>query len=255
MAPSDASGEPSGAADACAHRPERAPVRAATQATTVSTPWAIGSLIAVNLLPLAGVLFLGWSTFDLMVLYWFENGIVGLFALLKILLTRGSDGDGGAVGAGLGRLFLAGFFVLHYGAFWTVHGFFVMVLFGGGPMAAGAGFGPMAGPAWFFYGGFGIAGAVLRGGLFLAALGLLVSHAVSFVGNVLQRGEDLDRPPKELMAQPYGRVMVLHVTLVLGAFLMLGLGEPVLGLALFVLLKTGVDLAAHLRSHEPRPAA
>ncbi len=121
--------------------------------------------------------------------------------------------------------------------------------------AGGAGFGPMAGPTCFFFGGLGMAGAVLRGGLFLAALGWLVSHAVSFVGNVLQRGEDLDRPPKELMAQPYGRVMVLHVKLVLGAFLMLGLGEPVLGLALFVLLKTGVDLAAHLRSHEPRPAA
>ena len=228
---------------------------AARGATTVSTPWAIGSLIGVNLVPLAGVLFLGWSTFDLMVLYWFENGIVGLFALLKILLTRGRDGDAVGVGAAFERLSVAGFFMLHYGAFWTVHGFFVVALFGGGPGASGAAFAPMAGPAWFFFGGLGIAGAVLRGGLLLAAMGLLVSHAVSFIGNVLTRGEDLDRPPKELMARPYGRVVVLHVTLVLGAGLMLGLGEPVLGLALFVLLKTGVDLAAHLRSHEPRPAA
>lgn len=224
-------------------------------APRVSTPWAIGALIAVNLVPLVGVLFFGWSTFDLMLLYWFENGVVGFFALLKILLTRGSDGAIGALGAGLERIVLAGFFMVHYGVFWTVHGFFVMLLFGGGPMAGGAGFGPMAGPPWFLVGGFGMAGAVLSGGLFVATLGLFVSHAVSFVGNVLQRGEDLDRSPKELMAQPYGRVMVLHVTLVLGAFLMLGLGEPLLGLVLFVLLKTGVDLVAHLRSHEPRPAA
>jgi hypothetical protein len=228
---------------------------AARGATTVSTPWAIGSLIGVNLVPLAGVLFLGWSTFDLMVLYWFENGIVGLFALLKILLTRGRDGDAVSVGAAFERLFVAGFFMLHYGAFWTVHGLFVVALFGGGAGASGAAFAPMAGPAWFFFGGLGIAGAVLRGGLLLAAMGLLVSHAVSFIGNVLTRGEDLDRPPKELMARPYGRVAVLHVTLVLGAGLMLGLGEPVIGLALFVLLKTVVDLRAHVRSHQPRPAA
>lgn len=221
----------------------------------VSTPWALGSLVAVNLVPLAGVLFLGWSTFDLMVLYWFENGIVGLFALLKILLTQGRDSDADGVSAAFERLFLAGFFVLHYGAFWTVHGLFVVMLFGGGPAAADAGLDPMSGPGWFFFGGLGIAGAVLRGGLLLTAMGLLVSHAVSFIGNVLARGEDLDRPPRELMTRPYGRVLVLHVTLVLGAGLMLGLGEPVLGLALFVLLKTGVDLNAHLRSHRQRATA
>ena len=223
-------------------------------ARSTSTPWAIGSLIAVNLMPLVGVLFFGWSTLDLMLLYWFENAVVGFFALLKILLARGSAVARGALVAGLERLFVAGFFVVHYGMFWVVHGVFVMLLFGGGPMAGGAGFGPMAGPPGFPFGGFGMAGAVLSGGLLLTVLGLIVSHAVSFVGNVLQGGEDLDRPPNELMGQPYGRVMVLHVTLVLGAFLMLGLGEPLFGLALFVLLKTGVDLAAHLRSHAPRPA-
>ena len=233
--------------------PGSGPVTASGPAT-VSTPWAIGSLVAVNLVPLAGVLFLGWSTFDLMLLYWFENGIVGLFALLKILLTRGRDGDAEGASAAFERLFLAGFFVLHYGAFWTVHGFFVVALFGGGAATEGA-FAPMSGPLWFFFGGLGIAGAALHGGLLLTAMGLLVSHAVSFIGNVLVRGEDLDRPPKALMAQPYGRVVVLHVTLVLGAGLMLGLGEPAIGLALFVLLKTIVDLGAHLRSHRPRPAA
>ncbi len=219
-----------------------------------STPWAVGSLLAVNLMPLAGVLFLGWSTFDLMVLYWFENGIVGLFTVLKMLLTSGRDGDAKGVGAVFERLFNTAFFVVHYGAFWSVHGLFVVVLFGGGGAVADAAFGPLSGPLGFFFGGLGIAGATLRGGLLLAAMGLLVSHGVSFVGNALMRGEDLDRPPKELMFRPYGRVAVLHVTLVLGAGLMLGLGEPVIGLALFVVLKTVVDLRAHLRSHQPRAA-
>ncbi len=232
-------------------RPVASSITATHEGTAVSTPWAVGSLLVVNMVPLAGVLFLGWSTLDLMLLYWFENGVVGLFALLKILLTRGRDGDATGVAAGFDRLVLASFFVLHYGAFWTVHGLFVVVLFGGAG-AADAAFSPMSGPLWFFFGGLGIAGTMLRGALLLTAMGLLVSHAVSFIGNVLQRGEDLDRPPKELMTRPYGRVVVLHVTLVLGGGLMMLLGEPVIGLALFVALKTAVDLGAHLRSHQPR---
>jgi hypothetical protein len=47
-------------------------------------------------------------------------------------------------------------------------------------------------------------------------------------------------------------VVVLHVTLVIGGFLVLGLGGATAALALFVLLKTGVDLAAHLRAHGAR---
>ena len=227
-----------------AGRRSPAAVVAAEVDTGGSTPWAIASLVAVNLMPLIGVLGFGWSTFDLMALYWFENGIVGLFAVLKILLSRG-DGDG--PGATLGRLFAAGFFTLHYGAFWSVHGLFVMTLFGG---PADRAFGAMDLP--FGFGGVGIAGVALQGGLLLAAMGLFVSHAVSFVGNVVLKGEDLERTARELMAQPYGRVVVLHVTLVVGGFLVLGTGGATAALALFVLLKTGVDLAAHLRAHRAR---
>lgn len=211
-----------------------------------STPWAIASLVAVNLVPLVGVLGFGWSTFDLMALYWFENGIVGLFAVLTILLSRG---DGHGPGPALVRAFMAGFFTLHYGAFWSVHGLFVMTLFGGPARRA---FDVMNSPLDFFFGGVGIAGVALQGGLVLAAMGLLASHAVSFVGNVVLKGEGLERPVRDLMAQPYGRVFVLHVTLVLGGFLVLATGGATAALALFVLLKTGVDLAAHLRAHRAR---
>jgi hypothetical protein len=226
--------------------PAAGAVVAAEAAAGGSTPWAVASLLAVNLAPLVGVLGFGWSTFDLMALYWFENGIVGLFAVLKILLSRG-DGDG--PGAVVQKVFTAGFFTLHYGAFWSVHGFFVMALFGGPAERA---FRLMDMPLGFFFGGVGIAGVALQGGLLLAAMGLLLSHGVSFVGNVVLKEEDLERSARELMAQPYGRVFVLHVTLVLGGFLVLGLGEATAALALFVLLKTGADLAAHLRAHGAR---
>jgi hypothetical protein len=221
--------------------PARArPLLPTAVATEVSTPWAIAALLAANLAPLVGVLALGWSVSELMILYWFENGVIGFFGILKILLA------GGPI---LLRLFTAAFFSFHYGAFWSAHGFFVASIFGGGIAAPAPDLGLAVG---FFFGGLGIAGGYLRGAVALSAMALIVSHAVSFLGNVIGRREDLDRPPQELMAQPYARVFVLHVTLILGAVLVFGLGEPAAGLALFVLLKTGVDLAAHLRSHRPR---
>jgi len=227
-----------------------APVAIVAGGTDGSAPWAVASLIGVNLVPLVGVLGFGWSTLDLMLLYWFENGIIGLFAGLKILLARGPAVRG--VAGGADKLFTTLFFAFHYGAFWSVHGFVVVALFGGaGAVGSLASFDH---PLGFFFGGIGIAGATLRGGLAFAAMGLLVSHGVSFISNVVLRDVGLDRSPQALMAEPYGRVLVLHVTLVLGAALVLGLGSPTAGLALFVAMKTAVDLAAHLRSHRSRSA-
>ena len=88
-------------------------------------------LILVNFIPLFGVLFLGWGLFPIMVLYWLENGIVGLLNLPKIALARAPVG-GLPVALGMfGRGTLMVFFAFHYGLFWAIHGLFVFLLFGG----------------------------------------------------------------------------------------------------------------------------
>ena len=50
-----------------------------------------------------------------------------------------------------------------------------------------------------------------------------------------------------LMHQPYARVIVLHITIIAGGFVILALGSPVMGLVLLVALKSGVDVKAHLK--------
>lgn len=57
------------------------------------------------------------------------------------------------------------------------------------------------------------------------------------------------------MQQPYGRVVVLHLTILLGAFLMAALKSPTVGLALLVILKIGLDVRAHLRERRKFAAA
>jgi hypothetical protein len=52
------------------------------------------------------------------------------------------------------------------------------------------------------------------------------------------------------MAQPYGRVVILHLTILLGGFMVMALGSPMIGLILLITLKTFVDIKAHLKQHK-----
>jgi hypothetical protein len=80
-----------------------------------------------------------------------------------------------------------------------------------------------------------------------AALALAASHGVSFVLNYLRSGEYQRARLDALMQAPYGRVVVLHVAILGGGFLIMGMGSPVWALALLVFLKIGLDLQAHQR--------
>ena len=195
------------------------------------------ALLAANLVPLVCVVVFDWEVFPLMLLFWAENVIIGGFNVLKLL----TNGAGGTLGQ-LGKFFFVPFFAVHYGLFTLVHGVFVFSLFGGG-RSAGLEFDRFA-------------AAVAEFKLGLPLLGLMVSHGVSFLSNYLGAGEYRRAALPVLMMQPYGRVVILHVTVLIGGFLMQLLKSPTAGLALLVLLKCGVDLAAHLREREKfRPPA
>jgi len=72
---------------------------------------------------------------------------------------------------------------------------------------------------------------------------------VSFAFNYIGTGEYKSALVPALMFRPYGRVMVLHVVILGGGFLVATLGSPLIPLALLVVLKTGLDLFGHLREH------
>lgn len=199
------------------------------------------ALVAANLVPLAGVLFLGWSVFATLLLFWLENVIVGGFNVLRMAWARPHNP---ALWAG--KLFLIPFFIIHYGMFVTVHGIFVLAFFGG--VGAGALSGGFPGPATFLH-------AVQGAGITLAALALVASHGFSFLFNYLGAGEYRTVPLEALMRGPYGRVVVLHLVILGGGFLVMTLGSPLVPLALLVVLKTGLDLVAHTREHKGAAAS
>jgi hypothetical protein len=53
------------------------------------------------------------------------------------------------------------------------------------------------------------------------------------------------------MTQPYGRLVIMHLTILLGAFVSIFLGTPVGSLLVLIVGKTALDLAFHLRQHRP----
>ena len=121
--------------------------------------------------------------------------------------------------------------------FTLVHGVFVIGFFGGGFKSQG-GLLPSVGTLWQL---------VTQNHLEWPFLGLALSHGISFVHNYLWLGEYQQAKLQALMAQPYGRVVVLHLTILGGGFLMMALHSPRAGLVVLVLLKMAIDLAAHWR--------
>ena len=302
---------------------------------TATTPTALGrafdlyrrtatsrsavALVIANAIPLIGVLFFGWSLITILVLFWVENGIVGIWNIPRILLARGSlvqslenmseeaafNATGNAHAAaelrarwqqaqarvatvesggssqmpvnpiagalmntgGLGRAVMAFWFLIHYGIFWTVHGFFVLTVlprFGGLsqtgcveqtlPSGLPAGFPTDQIP-------LGVAGCaspfgeIVWSNVWLGAAALFLSHGASFFLNYIGKKEYLATSAMRQMFAPYSRVVMLHVTIIFGAFVIAFLGAPIGALLVLVIVKTLFDLNLHLREHRtsPRP--
>jgi MFS family permease len=234
-------------------------------------------LVAANVIPLAGVLFFGWSLWTILTLYWVENGIVGLWTVPKILLARASSDDARgrlalatafvspAIGAVFGPL-TAIFFVFHYGLFWFVHGVFVFALptfFGAGPLVTDPSLLTVQ-PSLIGDSALGVAiivpatgpfGELVWSSVTIGAIGLFLSHGLSFAWTYVRGGEYRHTSPVSQAAAPYGRVVVLHVTILAGGFAIATLGAPLLLLFALVLGKTLLDLSLFLRQHAIGPRA
>lgn len=200
------------------------------------------ALLLANLVPLFGVLYLGWDVGSLVVLYWAENLITGGFTLLRMLVT----GKAGALPSML-------FFCLHYGGFCAIHGVFVLEL----TQFAGAAASELPAQQWpgplvlvqLFVNLVQRIAAAAPAEFLWALLALLLSHGASFLLLFLGQGEYRRSTIRQLMNAPYKRIVVLHVAVIAGGFLVVKMGSPLGLLVALVALKTGMDIMLHRRSH------
>jgi hypothetical protein len=167
------------------------------------------------------------------------------------------------------RAGLAVFFLVHYGIFWLVHGIFVFAMPTFAGMANGLGAGcdapifPEPGEFPNTIGGSTTIagecassfGEVAWGAVLIGAAALFLSHGASFLFNYIGNGEYQRTSAPRQMGGAYGRVIVLHLTIILGAFVAAFVGAPIGALLVLVVLKTAFDLALHRREHGGTPSA
>ena len=183
-------------------------------------------LIIANLVPVAGSLFWGWNLAHVMVLYWAESAVIGIFNVCKIVVI------------GRWTALLAGpFFLGHFGGFMAIHFLFLYTIFVKPPQNGDASTGNLAEVAELF---------VI---LWPALAALFISHAFSFYKNFLGRREYIGRTVNKQMTEPYSRIIFMHMVIIIGGGLTMFLGNPTPVLLIVLVLKIVFDVRAHLKQH------
>lgn len=220
------------------------------QALRLPSAWV---LVFANLGMIAGVVFWQWSVFDIVLLYWIENLVVGAINVIRMAVATGESLPSAygskrmrqwqaaqnkkvynpkALMDNAFKFFLIPFFIVHYGMFCYGHGVFVLSMFGD-EAAHSRAFSPFS-----FY-------DLLTPALMLAVATLAFSHLFSFINNFLIGGEYRRTHAAMLMMRPYGRIVALHITILLGALLIEVFGSPLALLVVLVVMKTMADLVLH----------
>ena len=188
-------------------------------------------LIAVNLIPLIGMWFWGWKLADLFILYWSESLIIAFFWYAKIIATLVLNK---AQRPSLIRK-IPGyiFFTIHFGGFMFGHLFFIISFFVLNTKTMG----------------FGESVKSTLDNLSTIAIPfvlIFISHGLSFIQNFIIKKEYLKWSQKSEIGLPYGRIITMHFSVFLIAFLInSGKFLSPLSSILIIITKIITDLRAH----------
>ncbi|HEV2607861.1 MAG TPA: DUF6498-containing protein [Xanthomonadaceae bacterium] len=198
-------------------------------------------VLLTNGVPLYGVKLLGWSATNVLVLYWFENLLTAVFTCVRIMVHRqltAARGYSRSNQLGLlvnGKPFTGGL-LAEYATmafvFTFAQGIFVwpMVVFAGNEDTNAA--------MWRF------SGSQFQQGAEWIALTLALNLAIDLAGIMAWSYDQIENYAKARM----GRVIVLHLTIILGMFAMLATHAPIVILYVLIALKTLSDLATAHKS-------
>ena len=186
-------------------------------------------LAAANLLPLIAVLKLNWKVYDLLVLYWIEVVVIGIFNVLRMILIAPR-----AATAQVHFLKLAfvPFFAGHFGLFCIGLGLALQFLFGKENFTVSD-----------------QVSSMIHGSAAMLFFPLFISHLFSFFWNYVSQREFRNATIARRMIFPYWRVLPVAAAFFASGWACQSLESPLWALAAMVLFKTIVDLATHIILH------
>jgi hypothetical protein len=185
-----------------------------------------GLLISlINLIPVYGVLYWNWQTFDLVFLYWLENFVIGFFMLMSMLIRR-YQGAGDIIVS----TFSIPFTSFHYTAFCIGHGIFITAIFDKLPL----GIDPLEALHIF------VITEAQDKAVQLAIAGIFIMRLIQWIRDKFIRpAEDDDFG---VVGTAYIRILITHLSIFVCAFSLNFLGSPEIGLLFLVLIKILLDL-------------
>jgi len=199
---------------------------------------AVATLVG-NVIPLYGVLYWQWDTFQLLMLYWMETAILAFWTLKR--LSRLTAGERGEITVNrkarpASQFDLVGFFTLHAGLFITVHLILLWAFFSYDWLKKVHGVG-----SFFFE--LLVANYVWVGLVFVilaSAVAFLVDSAARQpqAAGTTEEGSDQVGP---IVAGLYVRIVIMQVAIIFGA-LISGFVGSMAPLAIVIVLKTLIDL-------------
>lgn len=169
----------------------------------VSTNKKIGLALISNILPLIGVLFFHWSVIAILLSYWLENGVIGLYQILKIRKASVNYPLNAQNKLVIGplrpvksseQIFYTVFFCVHYGIF--LFGHLAVLSFFAGILGESIKF------TWL---------------ILMTVLPFFLRHGKSYVEEYIGEKQYEKIPLIKFFVGPYRRIFVMHVTLILGA--------------------------------------
>lgn len=202
-------------------------------------------LILANMVPLLGVLFLGWDGKGVFVIYIIETVLIGALNVLKMLVVyvlNGTRNEPAATStqnvSGFG---IIPFFIFHYYFFIFVQSvlFFAFSSIGGPPT-----FEP--------YNLIQNFAPYLQGETKFALLSLLTANLAYFVEGFVLSGQYKTETLSGLMFQPYKRIFVQQFVVILGGFVFMLSGSAAAVAALFIILKTATDYLSANYNNNPK---
>jgi len=188
------------------------------------------SLVVANLLPVVGVWFLNWSAQEVFLVYCLETIIIGGFTLVKLLITGlivKKDEWQTTGGTSIKQPFwlFMFFFLMHYG-------FFVAIQMG--MFFAVSGLGDHYGITFSNF--FSKWPSMLTNDAYIMLGVFIVSYGIRLITDYILTGEYKTSSLGYLMFQPYGRIFVQQVTVILGSML-LSFGAGKIFILIFALIK------------------
>lgn len=192
-------------------------------------------MITVNVIPAIGVIFLGWNGAFILIVYWTETAIIGFFNVLRILISgflyRSGTGTDPAIR--VQGVVYSMFFPAHYGGFMFVHLLFLSILF----------FPDIPNEGDLFAMTTGVLLKVFLAQGFIASVAFIgLYHAWIFLRYFIMGKAYRSHQPSEFMVKPYGRIIVMQFSIILGGIAAMITGWSSGVVILWVVFKTLLDL-------------